>query len=373
MVRLTRAQQQDATRRKVLAAAKSEFAQRGFRGATVDGIAERADMTRGAVYSNFPGKRALYLAVLAHEAEQAPPPAAGPAPADTPAAALGAFASTWLEQLPQSSQYEYSEDEQFTSPALSVDFVPEVLMSEQIRRPFAQLLALDALLLAASLRAISQPTAAPLESFIASAESVLTILYGTTQLSYVAPEFTDPARAIALCEQVALLGGVKTPTPPAHVHAHVTPVDEPWEPPSCTDRIRADSARLDSDGLIAVLGMHRIGTIEAALSIWPEHTDITLALVSDHPAELAPLARLAIADICRSLRHAFPAAALPRLQVIVDDAGTLAAACGFDRVEDNSELAVIVENGHITARAEGRGAAKAAATAYTSSTTSDRA
>ncbi|WP_040691354.1 TetR/AcrR family transcriptional regulator, partial [Nocardia vinacea] len=257
MVRLTRAQQQDATRRKVLAAAKSEFAQRGFRGATVDGIAERADMTRGAVYSNFPGKRALYLAVLAHEAEQAPAPAGG-AKAGTPAAALSAFASTWLEQLPRSSQYEYSEDEQFTSPALSVDFVPEVLMSEQIRRPFAQLLALDALLLAVSLRAISQPTSAPLEGFIASAESVLTILYGTTQLSYVAPEFTDPARAIALCEQVALLGGVKTPSPPSPTDARITRVDEPWEPPSCIDRVRADSARLDGDGLIAVIGMHRI-------------------------------------------------------------------------------------------------------------------
>ncbi|WP_433716301.1 TetR/AcrR family transcriptional regulator [Nocardia sp. CA-084685] len=372
MVRLTRAQQQDATRRKVLAAAKSEFAQRGFRGATVDGIAERADMTRGAVYSNFPGKRALYLAVLAHEAEQAPATVGG-AKAETPAAALGAFASTWLEQLPQSSQYEYGEDEQFTSPALSVDFVPEVLMSEQIRRPFAQLLALDALLLAVSLRSISQPTSAPLESFMASAESVLTILYGTTQLSYVAPEFTDPARAIALCEQVALLGGVKTPSPPSPADAQVTRVDEPWEPPSCTDRVRADSARLDGNGLIAVVGMHRIATIEAALSIWPEDTDITLALVSDRPAELGPLARLAIADICRSLRHAFPTSALPRLQVVVDDAGTLAAACGFDRVDDNSEFAVTIENGRITMRAEGRGAGKAAATAYASSSTADRA
>ncbi len=371
MVRLTRAQQQDATRRKVLAAAKSEFAQRGFRGATVDGIAERADMTRGAVYSNFPGKRALYLAVLAHEAEQVPP-TDGPAQADTPAAALGAFASTWLEQLPRSSQYEPSENEQFTSPALSVDFVPEVLMSEQIRRPFAQLLTLDALLLAASLRTISQPTSAPLESFIASAESVLTILYGTTQLSYVAPEFTDPARAIALCEQVALLGGMKTPPLPRPSDAHVTRVDEPWEPPPCTDRIRAASARLGSEGLIAVLGMHRISTIEAALSIWPERTDITLALVSDHPAELAPLARLAIADICRSLRRAFPESALPRLQVIVDDAGTLAAACGFDRIDDNSEFAVIVDNGRITTRAEGRGAAGAAATAHADSTAPNR-
>ncbi|WP_218007570.1 hypothetical protein, partial [Nocardia vinacea] len=80
-----------------------------------------------------------------------------------------------------------------------------------------------------------------------------------------------------------------------------------------------------------------------------------------------------IADICRSLRHAFPASALPRLQVIVDDAGTLAAACGFERVDDNSEFAVLVENGRITTRAEGRGAGKAAATEYASSSAPDRA
>ncbi|MFC7714122.1 TetR/AcrR family transcriptional regulator [Nonomuraea recticatena] len=72
MERLSRAQTQQLNRARVLRAARQEFAERGFREAKVDGIAERAGLTRGAVYSNFPGKRALYFAVLAELAEQAP-------------------------------------------------------------------------------------------------------------------------------------------------------------------------------------------------------------------------------------------------------------------------------------------------------------
>ena len=64
MVRLTRAQQQERTRAAVLAASRREFSEHGYAEAKVDRIAEQAELTRGAVYSNFPSKRALYLAVL---------------------------------------------------------------------------------------------------------------------------------------------------------------------------------------------------------------------------------------------------------------------------------------------------------------------
>ncbi|MHC5909126.1 TetR family transcriptional regulator, partial [Streptomyces sp. S6] len=71
MARLTRAQQQERTRAAVLVAARREFTEHGYAEAKIDRIAERADLTRGAVYSNFSGKRALYLAVLADDAEKA--------------------------------------------------------------------------------------------------------------------------------------------------------------------------------------------------------------------------------------------------------------------------------------------------------------
>src|SRR5690242_16645937 len=65
-----RAEMQERNRAAVLAAARAEFVERGFRDAKVDVIAARAGLTRGAVYSNFPGKRALYFAVLAGLAER---------------------------------------------------------------------------------------------------------------------------------------------------------------------------------------------------------------------------------------------------------------------------------------------------------------
>ena len=53
------------------------------------------------MYSNFPSKRALYLAVLLDQVEEAgtgPVPAPPPGPAAAPA--LGTFARAWLERLP---------------------------------------------------------------------------------------------------------------------------------------------------------------------------------------------------------------------------------------------------------------------------------
>src|SRR4029450_31098 len=66
-----RAEMQERNRAAVLAAARAEVVERGFRDAKVDVIAARAGLTRGAVYSNFPGKRALYFAVLATDAVSA--------------------------------------------------------------------------------------------------------------------------------------------------------------------------------------------------------------------------------------------------------------------------------------------------------------
>ncbi|HZD70001.1 MAG TPA: helix-turn-helix domain-containing protein, partial [Actinomycetes bacterium] len=67
----SRAEARKRNRAKVLEAARDEFTERGFRDAKIDAIAERAQLTRGGVYSNYPGKRALYFAVLAADAERA--------------------------------------------------------------------------------------------------------------------------------------------------------------------------------------------------------------------------------------------------------------------------------------------------------------
>jgi AcrR family transcriptional regulator len=61
--RLSRGQSRAETRRRLIDAAAEVFAERGFHGASVEEIAERAGYTRGAFYSNFSGKDDAFLSV----------------------------------------------------------------------------------------------------------------------------------------------------------------------------------------------------------------------------------------------------------------------------------------------------------------------
>ncbi len=64
IVRLTRGERKAQTRADLLAAARRVFLRRGFHGASLDEIAEEAGYTKGAVYSNFADKDALFVALL---------------------------------------------------------------------------------------------------------------------------------------------------------------------------------------------------------------------------------------------------------------------------------------------------------------------
>ena len=63
MPRLSRQQKQAETRGQLVEAATRVFARRGYAQASVEEIAEEAGFSHGAVYSNFSGKEALFLAV----------------------------------------------------------------------------------------------------------------------------------------------------------------------------------------------------------------------------------------------------------------------------------------------------------------------
>lgn len=62
--RETRTEKQARTRAELIATATKVFARRGYKGASVEEIAEEAGYSHGAVYSNFDGKADLFLAVL---------------------------------------------------------------------------------------------------------------------------------------------------------------------------------------------------------------------------------------------------------------------------------------------------------------------
>jgi AcrR family transcriptional regulator len=63
-----RTARREATRLRLLTAAADVFAERGFHGASVEDICERAEFTRGAFYSNFASRDELVLELYAQHA-----------------------------------------------------------------------------------------------------------------------------------------------------------------------------------------------------------------------------------------------------------------------------------------------------------------
>jgi len=330
MSRLSRAETQARNRARVLAAARAEFAERGYRDAKIDLIAERAELTRGAVYSNFPGKRALYLAVLAEDVSRQP---TFFRPGATAAEALGSFARAWVTR--------------------AADERSLVLADAELRPAFTQLLALNALLLGLALET-HHPVRHPPARLVRLASTVLTTLHGASQLAGTAPGFVEPFDVISACEQLAEL-------PLNDFWAPPQPMPEPlsangsWSPPEATDLISGDPFR-PADGVVAVLGLHRLAAAEQAIR---GNAEATVVLVTSQPAEFGPLVRLVVGELGACLRQAFPRSDWPNLRVVFDE--SVAAAAGVLAVSDESEVAVRVADGRIVARAEGPGAVAAIA------------
>jgi hypothetical protein len=246
---------------------------------------------------------------------------------------------------------------------LARDLMPEVQADELTRLPFAHLLALDALLLGLALEHIREQFAAAPARLVRTAGAVLTTLHGASQLAAAAPGFVDPFDVVAACRMLGDLELDDAWDPP-HVEyvPRAMPTNQRWDPPPSDDAVRRRPAQLASDGVLAVLGLHRLGAFEEAVRAAPSDATVTVAIVTGQPAELMHLARLVVADLCACLREAFPSAAWPPLQVVFDESAALAGAAGVRAVSDETEVAVRIDRQRIVARAEGRGACHAAAT-----------
>jgi AcrR family transcriptional regulator len=348
MARLSRAELQEHNRAKVLTAAKAEFTERGFRDAKIDQIAERAELTRGAVYSNFPSKRALYFAVLAQAAVTS---ADRPPTARTARDALADFARGWLARLPLAT------DDPRSASRLGRDLLPEIMADARTSQPYAQLTSLGAIVLGLCLERLQ-----PSGRLVRVAEVALTMLQGASQLAAAAPGFGEPFAVVSACAQLASLDLDDT-WQPAYL-PHVSParlVDLPWTPPAAMDALRDEPARLDRGGVVAVLGLHRLSAIEEALRAAPPDADVTAVIVTGDPGELAPLVRLSITELRGCLGAAIPRPAWPRLRIVLDGSGAVAGAAGVSAVSDATESAVRISGGRVVARADGYGACHAAA------------
>ncbi|RSN30711.1 TetR family transcriptional regulator [Amycolatopsis sp. WAC 01416] len=353
MVRLTRAQQQARTRAAVLAAARAEFVEYGYGAAKVDRIAERAELTRGAVYSNFPGKRALYLAVLVDLVEQADTPHAAEEPGSA-GEALGTFARVWLDRLPL-------VDDPAAGGRLQLRSLTGVIEDETGRVVLAQTARLEALLLALTLESCAPED--PPARRVRLAELALTLLGGSSLIAEQAPGFGDPFDRARACEHLASLD-LTDVWAPAHL-PYVTPatrVREPWAPPAdVRDPLTADMVDLASDGVVVVLGGGRLEAAEEAVRSARPGEQVTIVVVTGDAANIGQLIRLRVGDLVACLRQVSPSPLPEHLHLVFDDDGRVAAAVGLSEVGDSTEAAVRVREKAVVARAQGRGAAYAVA------------
>lgn len=70
-IRLTRAERRDATRERLIDAARAIFAEKGYAAASVEDIAAAAGHTRGGFYSNFRDKADVLFELLRRDQDEA--------------------------------------------------------------------------------------------------------------------------------------------------------------------------------------------------------------------------------------------------------------------------------------------------------------
>ena len=100
---MLRSQHVEATRRAVLAAARSSFGRKGYAQTSVDEIATAARVTKGAVYHHFAGKEALFRAVYSEVEAEAQARTAGAvdpqgSPIDQVVAGVNAYLDVALDK-----------------------------------------------------------------------------------------------------------------------------------------------------------------------------------------------------------------------------------------------------------------------------------
>ncbi|SFR04379.1 DNA-binding transcriptional regulator, AcrR family [Lentzea waywayandensis] len=349
MVRLTRVQQQARTRAAVLAAAREEFAEHGFVPAKVDRIAERAELTRGAVYSNFPSKRALYLAVLIDQVEKSGSDEPQASVSSTSKVdALGVFARVWLERLPLVGD---------SAPGgrLQLRSLDGVFEDEHGPAVLAQAARLEALLLAIALE-----RGAPARQ-VRLAELVLTLLDGAGHRAETSPGFGDPFDVAHACRHLATIDLKDTWAPPhlPYVAPARTCADAWTAPEGLVDQISGDQVDL-ADGLVVVLGAGRLGAAEEAVRSAKPGEQVTVVIVTGDAEETGRLVRLRVTDAVGCLRRVFAPEVWQHVRLVLDDDALVASAIGVTNPGDDTESAVSVRNGVIVARAHGRGAGHAA-------------
>lgn len=340
-----RATQQMHNRKRILAAAREEFAQVGYREAKINSIAARADLTRGAIYSNFPSKRALGLTVAADRLPTKSTPSPTAANRDE---AVMSLAQAWLNHVPMGDHGDAAQVEH-----LANDLYAEIREDQDLRDACAALLQLDAIILALVLERLEPDYSS--NRAVRAASALLAVLHSTDRLAASAPGFIDPFTIVSTCKALASTDFADRWTPP---HETIVPairaLDRPWEPSKDAHDLVTDTP-IDwgKDGVVAILGLRQAANIEQALRIVPDEHNVTLVLVTDDPAERMPLAQFVLSEILETLRQSVQPEALTVLSIALDHDGSIARAAGLRAATDDTHVALRINGHRIIEQADG--------------------
>lgn len=127
--RLTRQESRQETRTRLLESASQLFAQGGYQGASVDLIAETAGYSKGAFYSNFDSKEAIFLELLDTHKHREIDGLARLLAQDIPANEL-------LDQIRDSEGWRNNE---FNFALLSAEFQLQACRDKSFAKTYAQL------------------------------------------------------------------------------------------------------------------------------------------------------------------------------------------------------------------------------------------
>lgn len=129
-IRLTREEKKRETRKHIMEAGATVFAQMGFHGASVDRIVEEAGYTKGAFYAHFESKEALFMALFEERLQWE---------VTSLTDVLGS--SFTLDQLIGflTRTYEEETEESRNWDLLKMEFVLYALREDSLRKPFADL------------------------------------------------------------------------------------------------------------------------------------------------------------------------------------------------------------------------------------------
>lgn len=133
MARLNRAERDVRNRTALIAAAEEVFAARGIAGASLDDIAERADLTKGALYTRFTGKGDLILAVIEHRLQHDPDARTFAAILHDPDATAHERFERWITQW--TAVFATGARARFAR--LLFEFLPYALADTELRERFA--------------------------------------------------------------------------------------------------------------------------------------------------------------------------------------------------------------------------------------------